>query len=103
MPYYPLKEAARLLDYHVRHVRRQVRHGQRKGYKVGKKWRAWVDSGELPPQTELPSPSQSMRDVSCDLKPMSVSELLSEVKVGRLRDAIREAGLTVDEFLKLLE
>ena len=26
-----------------------------------------------------------------------------EVKVGRLRDAIREAGLTVEEFLKLLE
>ena len=25
-----------------------------------------------------------------------------EVKVGRLRDAIREAGLTVEEFLKLL-
>jgi predicted RNA binding protein YcfA (HicA-like mRNA interferase family) len=26
-----------------------------------------------------------------------------EVKVGRLRDAIREAGLTVEEFLKLLK
>ena len=26
-----------------------------------------------------------------------------EVKVGRLRDAIREAGLTVAEFLRLLE
>jgi predicted RNA binding protein YcfA (HicA-like mRNA interferase family) len=26
-----------------------------------------------------------------------------EVKVGRLRDAIREAGLTVEEFLKLLD
>jgi predicted RNA binding protein YcfA (HicA-like mRNA interferase family) len=26
-----------------------------------------------------------------------------EVKVGRLRDAIREAGLTVEEFLTLLE
>jgi predicted RNA binding protein YcfA (HicA-like mRNA interferase family) len=26
-----------------------------------------------------------------------------EVKVGRLRDAVREAGLTVEEFLKLLE
>jgi hypothetical protein len=26
-----------------------------------------------------------------------------EVKVGRLRDAIREAGLTVQEFLKLLK
>jgi predicted RNA binding protein YcfA (HicA-like mRNA interferase family) len=26
-----------------------------------------------------------------------------EVKVGRLRDAIQEAGLTVEEFLKLLE
>jgi predicted RNA binding protein YcfA (HicA-like mRNA interferase family) len=25
-----------------------------------------------------------------------------EVKVGRLRDAVREAGLTVEEFLKLL-
>ncbi len=25
-----------------------------------------------------------------------------EVKVGRLRDAIREVGLTVEEFLKLL-
>ena len=25
-----------------------------------------------------------------------------EVKIGRLRDAIREAGLTVEEFLKLL-
>lgn len=25
-----------------------------------------------------------------------------EVKVGRLKDAIREAGLTTDEFLKLL-
>ena len=25
-----------------------------------------------------------------------------EVKVGRLRDAIREAGLTVEKFLKLL-
>ena len=26
-----------------------------------------------------------------------------EVKVGRLKDAIREAGLTTDEFLKLLD
>jgi predicted RNA binding protein YcfA (HicA-like mRNA interferase family) len=26
-----------------------------------------------------------------------------EVKVGRLRDAVREAGLTVEEFLKLLQ
>ena len=26
-----------------------------------------------------------------------------EVKVGRLRDAIREAGLTVEEFLELLK
>ena len=26
-----------------------------------------------------------------------------EVKIGRLRDAIREAGLTVQEFLKLLK
>ena len=26
-----------------------------------------------------------------------------EVKIGRLRDAIREAGLTVEEFLKLLK
>jgi predicted RNA binding protein YcfA (HicA-like mRNA interferase family) len=26
-----------------------------------------------------------------------------EVKVGRLRDAIREAGLTIEAFLKLLE
>ena len=26
-----------------------------------------------------------------------------EVKVGRLRDAIREAGLTVTEFLRLLK
>jgi predicted RNA binding protein YcfA (HicA-like mRNA interferase family) len=26
-----------------------------------------------------------------------------EVKVGRLRDAIREAGLTVEEFLRLLK
>ena len=26
-----------------------------------------------------------------------------EVKVGRLKDAIREAGLTVEEFLKLLK
>jgi hypothetical protein len=25
-----------------------------------------------------------------------------EVKVGRLRDAIREAGLTAEEFLELL-
>ena len=25
-----------------------------------------------------------------------------EVKIGRLRDAIREAGLTVEEFLELL-
>jgi predicted RNA binding protein YcfA (HicA-like mRNA interferase family) len=27
----------------------------------------------------------------------------SEVKIGRLRDAIREAGLTTEEFLKFLE
>ena len=26
-----------------------------------------------------------------------------KVKVGRLKDAIREAGLTTDEFLKLLD
>jgi len=26
-----------------------------------------------------------------------------EVKVGRLKDAIREAGLTVEEFLELLK
>jgi len=26
-----------------------------------------------------------------------------DVKVGRLRDAIREAGLTVEEFLRLLK
>lgn len=26
-----------------------------------------------------------------------------EVKIGRLRDAIREAGLTVERFLKLLK
>jgi len=26
-----------------------------------------------------------------------------EVKIGRLRDAIRDAGLTVEEFLKLLK
>ena len=26
-----------------------------------------------------------------------------EVKVGRLRDAIREAGLTIEEFLELLK
>ena len=26
-----------------------------------------------------------------------------EVKVGRLKDAIREAGLTAEEFLKLLD
>ncbi len=26
-----------------------------------------------------------------------------EVKIGRLRDAIREAGLTIEEFLRLLK